>query len=376
MHFKDWLLLESKQDIVNLGYPEIVSTIFYEQFGNLAFLLAKWYRDYHYSAGKIPENWWLLTMSNFREKVSLWDLTRLYEATKDTASYKDVLDKLEIAAENDFIDDYYLEEQRVALKKQIKGKILSDAFFTYNYLVKDIISGNLTDIAPYRKLTFSEAMDKYDKLNIFKNRTPLKTYKNGYKWINVGKRCQLVGKFMKNCGSAGLMSNDDDRTLLVLFDSRNKPHVIVVYSPNEKRLSHEEGAGSSEVKERYQDYVIDLAAFLGVTFDVTKSRSPLLKIKYKLLGIASQIELISKDTYNPVFKFQINDKEYYANEYYAVSSDDVEKVEKAIKTGEINLKTNHNNMKIDVLSFMNQEGLSRFGVKYIPINQLASKPSV
>jgi hypothetical protein len=41
------LIFESKQSIVNLGYPEIIASLFYEKFGNKAYQLAKWYKEYY-----------------------------------------------------------------------------------------------------------------------------------------------------------------------------------------------------------------------------------------------------------------------------------------------------------------------------------------
>jgi len=38
-------LFESKQTIMNLGFPEVVASIFNELFGNKAFIIAKWFRD-------------------------------------------------------------------------------------------------------------------------------------------------------------------------------------------------------------------------------------------------------------------------------------------------------------------------------------------
>jgi hypothetical protein len=109
----------------------------------------------------------------------------------------------------------------------------------------------------------------------------------------------LVGGLMKNCGSAGLMSMDKDRTLLVLFDSKNKPHIIVTYSPNEKRIAQDQGIGSSEPKEKYHDYILDLANFLNVRYDVEKSKSPKLIAKYLISKVTNDFqELPIKDDWS------------------------------------------------------------------------------
>lgn len=366
MNFKTYYLLtEAKQDIVNLGYPEIVATIFYQQFGKLAYLLAKWFKDYKDPTGDRP-NWWLQATSSWRETPSLWDLTTLYAATKDINSYNQALEKLELTPQ-DYVD---LDEQREALKSQIERKLLGDYFFE-NDFIKEIISKTITDLKPYSQLNFSAAHDKYDKKRIFKEREALKTYPNGYKWIDTGRRCQLVGKLMKNCGSAGLMSNDPDRTVLTLFDSRNKPHVVITYSPNEKRLSSEEGAGSTEAKSKYHDYILDLAKFLGATLDVNRSKSNFLKVKYLLSDLAQNLEQIGdpNDIYHSYFKFNAKNKVYYTNAATVVSEEDVQKMIQGVKSGKITLKNDQNNPIKNVFNYSNQPLLTYHGIQYTPIQQ-------
>ena len=194
-------------------------------------------------------------------------------------------------------------------KAEIKENFSEDIFFK-SVFVKDIISGKIPDLKPYTKLAYQEAQDKYDKKRVFKEAEPLKTYPNGWKWINVGPKCQLVGGQMKNCGSTGVMSMDPDRTMITLFDPRNKPHVVVTWSPGDKRISGDEGVGGSAVKEIYQEYVFDLADILGARFDFDRTKSDVMKIKgaigpKKVKSITnptggsyySRVELVSGDTW-------------------------------------------------------------------------------
>jgi hypothetical protein len=41
------MLQESKQGIINLGFPEVIASILYKRFGNKASLIAKWVKDYN-----------------------------------------------------------------------------------------------------------------------------------------------------------------------------------------------------------------------------------------------------------------------------------------------------------------------------------------
>lgn len=354
MDFKEWLLTEAKADIVGLGFPAIIATILHEHFGNLAYLIAKWFRDYKYQPDPKPDNWWLQTTSSLRG-TSLWDLTDLYKSTTDEDSYKAALD---------------LDDEKQALKEQIENEFLNDYFFKDEF-VKEVVTGQIKDINNYKKLNFKAARDKFDKRAIFQERQPIKTYPDGYKWIDVGQRCQLVGGLMKNCGSAGLMSMDEDRTLLVLFDSKNKPHIIVTYSPNEKRIAQDQGIGSSEPKEKYHDYILDLANFLNVRYDVAKSKSPKLIAKYLISKVTNDFqELPIKDDWSAFFKFKLNGKDYVTNSREFVSLDDIHKVEQSIQSKNIEFKNNYGDLIQKIFNHQNRAILLNLGVQFARLESL------
>lgn len=365
MDFKEWLLNEAKADIIGLGFPEIIAKILHERFGNLAYLIAKWFRDYKYQPDPKPDNWWLQTTSSLRG-TSLYDLTDLYKSTTDEDSYKKALYRKGISDEN-FLD---LDYEKQELKKQIENQFLNDYFFKDEF-INQVIAGQIKDINNYKKLNFKSARDKFDKKSIFQEREPLKTYSNGYKWIDVGQRCQLVGGLMKNCGSAGLMSMDEDRTLLVLFDDKNKPHIIVTYSPNEKRIAQDQGIGSTEPKEKYHDYILDLANFLNVRYDVEKSKSPKLIAKYLISKATNDFQEIPiKDDWSAYFKFKLNGKDYITNSREFISLDDIHKVEQAIQSKKIELKNNYGNLIQRTFNHQNRDILMNLGINFQRLSSL------
>ena len=374
MNFREFILLEGKQDIINLGYPEIIAKLFYERFGKNTFLIAKWFREYKYR-GSFEEagatDWWRQVTGSFRETPSLYDLTYLYESTDSVENYKNALDKLELSRDEDWAyEEDYLREQREALRNDIKDKLLSEGFFKYYDIIKDIENKTLVNIAPYKKLRFIEAQHKYDEKKIFEEKTPLKIYKNGFKWIDVGKKCNLIGHLMKNCGSAGVMSLDKNRTMMALFSRDNKPHVVVTYSPNEKRISGDEGVASSEVKSKYHSYILDLSKTLNAEFDAEKSASKLLKMKY-LFQDAGKIEKLKyKGIFDEYFKIVVQGKEYYSNGYSMVSKEDLNKLEQAINQGSIKLRNNQRNIVKTMFNSYNKDDIShQLGVKYIRVNR-------
>lgn len=327
MNFKQFLLNENKQEIIALGFPKVIADIISEHFGKNAFLIAKWNRDY--SSYKDDPDWWFRqNTSYFGKNISIGDYVRLYQAN-NIEEYKKVYYQLYEKEPN--TQEYELEEQKEWLRKRIEHELISSVFFSYLTLIKDIKEGKITDLAPYKKLTYQQAQEKYDKKQMFKDSPIVKSYENGWKWINVGKKCHLLGKLMRNCGSVGVMGNDPDRTIMTLFDKGNKPHVMVTYSPNEKRISGDEGAGSSRVKDQYSDYVVDLAKLLNAEVD-TKTRSKLIKIKSLLGNKIIKIEKLDGGSYDEFYKITLNDnKEYVTDSFFLISTEDLQKIKERYK---------------------------------------------
>jgi hypothetical protein len=128
---------------------------------------------------------------------------------------------------------------------------------------------------------------------------------------------------------------DPDRTIISLFDEHQNPHVVVTYSPNEKRISGDEGAGGTGVKSEYHSYVLDLAKVLGARFDYDRSKSSELRLKGALGDAVQSLELYFGNTLNTIYLLTMKDgKEYYTaatlaalldtNSYDFISKDDLD----------------------------------------------------
>lgn len=325
--------------VANLGYPKLLAKILQDKFGNNSFTMAKWLKEYYKTQG---ENDWINSLGKSGSwmhgtKGSVNRVLGLYDAA--TKALESGIPNLYVKylRDNDFYvdkSDIDLDEREVSARKAIakdsvEEELFNDIFF-YNSFATDILSGKVTNLGPYEKLSFEEALEKYNKKKIFDDIRPIKVYPDGFKWIDAGAKCELLGKLMNNCGSSGVMSSDPDRTILALFDSNNKPHVMVTYSPNEKRISGEEGGGSSVVKDKYSSYVLDLADVLGAKFDTERSKTKILTVKGKLQGIATDIKRI-KDfggagTYDELFSFKdLDGKEYYTDSYHVLSKEDADR---------------------------------------------------
>jgi hypothetical protein len=168
------------------------------------------------------------------------------------------------------------------------------------------------------------------------------------------------------------MSMDENRTILALFGPNNKPHVMVVYSPGEKRISGDECSGSTPVKPEYHDYVLDIANHLGVRFDEAKSKSTSLRVKYLLRDKADSLEQIhfrdsDNFSYDEYFRFTSDGQEYYTNGSTVVSGADVAKVKEMIDSGELELRYPDKDTYKAVLYGSNLQQLADLGIKYTPI---------
>jgi hypothetical protein len=314
------LLLESKQSIVNLGFPPIIAALMKQKFGSNAYLISKWFKD---SVSYRPmDNWW----KEATERVGSWygDLygpTLLYTAaTTSPQAYEKACKYLGI--DDTTVDD--MDDHLKSLKEQIEESLFKHHFFKGEF-IREIVDGKLKTLKQFENLSFSEAEKKFSEKKVFKDAKPLIQYPNGYRWINVGDKCTIVGKGMNNCGSAGFMSNDPNRTIFTLFDEHDNPHVISTYSPNDNIISGVEGKASSELKDQYADYVVDLINKLGATYDANRSKSKLLTIKINSKNKAENIQKIPTDNqfYNN-YQFSAGGKTYFTDGEVAFTKDDLE----------------------------------------------------
>ncbi len=334
-------LRESKQQIVNLGIPPVIAGLLFEKFGNKAMVVAKWFKSYKNTNGYPDDTWWARNnvgrLVNQNE-IDLKDLIHLYnaaesgnkdaylEARKDAGLALDPNADWRSAkrrSHEEILANLDLSSEMKMLKTEINAYFFEDGFFRSKFM-KDFLANKIPDVKPYSRLDFKGTQDKYDKKFLFTDQEPLKIYPNGWRWIDAGPNCQLIGGLMKNCGSTGVMSSDPDRTMLTLFDEKNKPHVVVTYSPNQKRISGDEGQGSSAVKSEYQEYVFDIAKHLGVPFDFENSKSTEMKLKWIFQGHLKSIEEPFKTSSYPIYRVTLDDgKVFWGNHHYFLEDKDI-----------------------------------------------------
>jgi hypothetical protein len=357
------------------GYPRVIAEILWEKFGKNSFVIARWLKEYNTRASKYegPDDWLDRIgdeQGGFTEDGSITKLLKLYNSATNAETYLRVADDLDIWIPDEPLTDKDLEKLRMMIRKEIEIDISKNMFFYYS-LFNKILNGEVTDLRPYKNLTPEEALARYEEKNLFLDQEPIRTYDNGWRWIDAGNKCSLLGKAMSNCGSAGIMSSDPDRTMLSLFDEHNKPHVLVTYSPNQKRISGDVGRGHSPVKDIYHQYVIDLAEFLGAEFDSQKSPSKELGIKWDLRSYLKDVKMEYKDTFNSIYRIVLTDgSSYYTDTFKFLSEQDMALTQSHLESLSDEERQEHGVVGVNNLTAVfnnrNTDYLSReLGIKYI-----------
>jgi hypothetical protein len=319
------VLLESKQSIINLGYPRVIVDLLFEKYGRNSFIIAKWLKEfmsYRFESDFNTKDWFTMAFKEWniyrRNNLDIPDLITLYQATNNLEDYLKAREEMEdpVSDENKQLLD--LDEKKIDYLERIKYVFFRNGFFN-KQIIKDIDSGKLRNIKEYSSLSMSDAVEKYNRKIVFEDPVARKIYNDGYKWIDVGPRCELVGSLMRNCGSSGVMSTDPDRTILTLFDGNNIPHILATYSPNEKRISGIQGQAGSKPKKKYHDYILDLEEVLDAKIDYLKCDVLILAIKSMLKNYYKNISVLHEDeTWNIGFYLVTmnDDKQYITNLYY------------------------------------------------------------
>lgn len=337
-------LAGSEINIVNLGYPKILAKIFDNRFGKNAFTLAKWLKE---ESGRPTDPDFVNYIGSGRGSFygmadgALKTSIGLYDAAVQSAKQNDITVYDTYRAEHNFYvpkggsDIIDIENGRQAAIRDIEKVLLEDIMF-HDSFGAAILNGEVTDLSQYKKLSFSEASKKFNDKKVFIDTPPMVTYPNGWRWIDVGKKCELIRTKMRNCGGVSAMSPDPDSTMIALFDNKNEPHALVTYSPNQQRISGEVGSGESILKDKYSDYVTDLAKHLEVPFDTTNVKSKMLKLKVELGDQIATIERIptSSVSFGDLFEFTTSGDgaEYYTDSYNIISVVDFEKVRHFVET--------------------------------------------
>lgn len=315
---KEALLLSEGSLSNNLGFPKSLEKAFEDIFGqDRATTYGKWFKEYE--GGLRFGGRWFSGISRVQSPsgLNLLDCVDMLEAirTGDEEKFNQLIEVDEWSDRGDSkwakigLKEKGMQNAKPYLEKQLRDGLVDDAIFFTRDIVKDHEKIKKQEFKQYSKMPFEDASAKYSKIKAFSESKEVMTFDDGHRWLDVGPKCQFVGREMKNCGSTGVMSWDRDKTMLILVDPNNKPRIVATLSPNEKRLSGVEGSASTQPKEEYYDHIVKLADFLDVKFDITRSDSFLLNLKYLFRGVKIKIKQLKTDNeYRRIYKISLPDK--------------------------------------------------------------------
>lgn len=245
-----------------LGFPAGLAEFYQKTFRKNAWTVAKWTTElYGKGLEKLPDLRELKLRSEIIEKLRSMISLPYEEREKESEEIKYYYEeKFDL-----WIPIYGYENEDI--NETIEGFLVGFSSFLISIfqsdIVRDIISGKLTDLNPYKNLSFSEAKEKYYKRIQIQNSEILVDYGN-FVWVNTGlEKCQIIGNRMNNCGSAATMSPDKEKNIIVLLDKNKDPHIIATWGVNTKSLRGIQGKASSVPKEKYWPYIQDLVRVLG-----------------------------------------------------------------------------------------------------------------
>jgi len=319
----------------NLGFPKSLEEAFEDIFGNRVTTYGKWFKEYQ---GKSRYGGpWYSGISHYQSPsdLSLLDCVKMLEAIRvnDEERFNQLIEVDEWSDRGDSkwakigLKEKGMQNAKPYLEKQLRDGLVDDATFFTRDIVEDREKIKKQEFKQYSKMSFKDASAKYSRIKAFSESKEVMTFDDGHRWLDVGPECQFVGREMKNCGSTGVMSLDSDKTMLILVDSKNKPRIVATLSPNEKRLSGVEGSAGSLPKEEYYDHIVKLADFLDVKFDVTRSNSFLLNLKYLFRGVKIKIKRLKTDNeYERLYEIILPDKrKLYSDTSYFFLEDEARK---------------------------------------------------
>lgn len=208
------------------------------------------------------------------------------------------------------------EEDRRLIQSEITDMLFKDSFFKTT-LISAVMNTNF-DIRPYKNLNFDEALNYFNTKKLGDPNSIVEEYEDGWRWVDAGSKCELVGSELANCGSVGVMSDDPDRTMLVLLNPQLTPKVVATYSPNQKRISQVQGRGSTEPDSAYYDYILRLSKKLNAPLLERRLDGKNFKI-WLYVATESEPELFNAGYFNNIYKFTMPDgRVWYSDSNYFI----------------------------------------------------------
>ena len=356
-HLSELIKVAGRQGAImkDFEFSRPMADIFQEMFGHNSYTLAKWFKEVYSTRGARWNDWRanisysedenLLSLSNAYEIYSMLPKLDTKEERIDAIrnsedieylglhwhaddvqpgqEYSDKpLDPPNKNLEDDNVADFSLRMTK-AMKDSMKN--LMKIFFGYD-LIDDIVSGKVTSINAYKKMSYVDARKKYYEHKI-PDTEPIMSFDDGWKWVDFEGKCDIIGSLMSNCGSIGLMEGESPETtsLLGLLDEKNKPHVVVTYVGKRNEIKYPEGKGSTGPKEEYWKYIRALVEHLGANINkIEKSKLLESYLEGEILEAPEKIESEDEEAnfFKP-YKFQDRDGVWWVTNTIGFTNDKI-----------------------------------------------------
>lgn len=231
-HFE--LFIESKQNILNLGYPQEVVDQFFQNWKDDGYVVGRWMKEYYHGEGK----GWFRNLPEMNVTIEEY-----YEKMIQSASMMNQF--------RDRYEDYFhltfgeLLDMQGGIHEESYKMLIRLCLFEMEFFGTELGQTCLNSYGhkwlQYKKLSYSQASAKWDKVIAFEDYPIVYAYNDGWCWRKLESSNSLVAELMSNCGDTG-GSYDN---LVVLFDNNKKPRVLGSLEGN--FISNVVGRGESEI---------------------------------------------------------------------------------------------------------------------------------
>lgn len=217
------LIIESKQELLNLGYPPWFIEHFVKNFNTYAHVVARWMKEYY---GGKDKRWFydLPEMKLTVKKVFTAVVNKHGIMNQFADRYRPYYD----LTLQDVLDPTKSSDLSIEDRWQLTDLFFTNMRFFDTELGQTILNSNDNKWIQYRKLSFKEASAKWDKVIAFEDYPILYSYKDGWCWRKLESYNELIAELMGNCGDT---ASYEDK-LVVLFDDNKKPRVLGTLSGN------------------------------------------------------------------------------------------------------------------------------------------------
>jgi len=312
-------LSDRRGAIKKLGFPGPVADILHDDFGKAAYQVALWLKEYY--GGFHEQAWrsagWVERINNLNTDFNVKDYSELVDFFKNlrNLSYQERLSAFsanELLTELDMSwlakeDPHHFRDENIeGLIKSYQGKFKKEirdslSIFYMTDFIREILSGEITNLAPYKGMKLRDARERFFH-SWLPQQAPVHTHPDGYAWYAFGKKNYYLGNLLNNCGSLGVMTGEKDAQLLALLDPDKNPVGVATWEPSRGAIRHFEGKSGKGLPAEFWEHAKGLREALGAE-QTQAHQTPFLETF--LMKSISEPEFLEEysSPFSKIFKF-------------------------------------------------------------------------